>query len=61
MQSLVSRYPVGVSSDSLDWGWDSALEPSSVSGLRKPQVAGSIPVAGSRPRLRVPPPIQVLS
>jgi len=28
--------------------------------IRKPQVAGSIPVAGSRQSLLVPPPIQVL-
>jgi hypothetical protein len=40
-------YPVDVSSGSLDWGWGPLLELSPGSGLRKPQVARSIRVAGS--------------
>jgi hypothetical protein len=47
MQSLVSGYPLVVSSGSLDWRGDSTLEQSSGSGLRKPQVVRSIRIAGS--------------
>jgi hypothetical protein len=46
-------YPLDEPSDSLDWA-EAALALSPGSGLRKLQIVGSILIAGSKPRLRLP-------